>query len=279
MAFCIINGVTLPVAFSGPGYDEKELGDGITRAYDGTARRNTITRKKTFKLNVPVADQATQEAWRSFLWGDTNHWTFDVNLLSTKSLAPNSSSSFTSGATQAAGGKYGGKLTLAATTGKIRWNGVLPYSDWTVLVWRFESAAWHHYIIKSTASVCTGVWKDGASQSAVFPSWVFATYGSGSTNAFDLLNTAGSSQDFDDLVLLPFGIPAAWASSLYTFHAAQAFPTKPAGLLLTGDIVPTPSTSLTVLGRPGSVSFVSGAPPGSSNATDNEGFSVELEEA
>jgi hypothetical protein len=225
-----LNGIQVPAEIGSVERPAPELIGARGRSPAGGAQDGVRSRKQLFRGRLKVLPGAEADAWRGLLGGRGHHFSFDVNLYSDRGLGPSSSS----GTSIVAGGKFGAKLRLAATTGQVTYG--LVSTAWTVLVWRYESAAWHHYIVRSDAAA----WVDGSATSV--PAWLVV---SGSTK---LTNTAGSAQDFDDLVVLPYLMPSGWVADVYAEHSAQAWAPVPR-LRLTGDLVP--GAPLTVSGGPG----------------------------
>lgn len=234
MSVLLVNGINLGAIvalFGDPKGDRRDIGDS-GEASDGTFRITRQTRKRDFNFKtIPLSDSDAY-SWESLLTGEGEAWSFDVSLYGSKGLGPSSSS----GASLVSSTpKFGAQnLRLAATTGTITYaaavNSVGTTSAWTVCVWRYESGAWHHYIVRSDGSK----WYDGVQNNALSTTWLSVSSGN-----VTIANTTGATVDYDDLVVLPFKIIDSWAASIGT--ASSAFAPLPF-LDVSGDLVPESSS-------------------------------------
>jgi hypothetical protein len=197
---------------SDPKADRRDVGIQAP-ANDGSMRATRINRKHDLSVvSIPLSG-SDAFAWENLLVGEGHHFAFDASLYSSKGLGPSSSS----GATQVAGTpKYGaGVLRLAATTGTITYPAAANSSggtpSWTVMVWRFETAVWHHYVVTSAGHK----WFDGVRADGTSTTWL--SVGSGNVT---IANTGGASQDYDDLVVLPVAVLDAWPPLFFALGAA-----------------------------------------------------------
>jgi hypothetical protein len=246
--FLDVNGVLFPAANDSVTVELVWTGSGQTRAQDGSARVNFQNLKHHLKgRSVPVTLKEAV-AWALLFAGQTDHARYDADLYTDKGTAPSVSTL----ATQAAGGRYSGKLTLGATTGALAYDGVWSTYGGTALVARFESGAWADYgITWSAAGACTNLLRSGVVQATAFPSWFTVTAATGQVK---LLNTAGSAQDLDEFSVWAFEAPTSWLASLATFRSAQAMALAPA-FVCAGDFHPV---SLTCVGHTTSAKAVMG---------------------
>jgi len=102
----------------------------------------------------------------------------------------------------------------------------IPY---TVSVWALVSAAWVHRVTIFDGSSVTQ-YEDGVAGSY---SWNHQLNASG-----NLAIAPAVASDIDDVVILPFAVPASWVASWPT---STAFPSRP-NVLLSGDCVAYPRT-------------------------------------
>lgn len=221
-----INLGSIMAANAEPKITVRDIGD-TSVAVDGTSRltRSATKYDTTFK-SIPLT-RTDANAWRSLIRGEGDCWSFDANLYSGKGQGPSASTNVTQSAGSA---KYGaGKLSVGATTGTVTYpsavNAFGLNTLWTVGVWRFESAAWHHYVVRSDGTK----WLDGVVDGAAVTTWL--TVGSGNVT---IANATGSPVLYDDLVVLPFEVLDAWPAQW--FAAGVAFGAPPV-LPLTGDLV------------------------------------------
>jgi hypothetical protein len=242
MAFLTINGVTVPTA-DGISVDPETVGEGFARGQGGAGRMNFQGYKQHVKGRTQPLTQLEAFAWYAVLTGQTDHWGFLADLYSDKGYGPSSSTL----ATQAAGGRNGSsKLTLGATTGAITYTGSFVTGvGLTLLVGRYESAAWHDYALTwTTAGVLSAVYRDGVAQAVSLPSWLTISY---AASSFTLLNTAGASQDFCELAHINAQAPVAWLVALNTWRASNNQSLSPR-ITVAGDFHPV---ALTMFGKNG----------------------------
>jgi hypothetical protein len=262
VSFLTLNGVTL-FADSGKGVDRDDfvVGQGVVRAFDGSVFMSAQGYKRTWKLSFALDLQANTAAWRNWLLGKGDHWSFENNdLYSDKgtALATGGTASV-----QGSGAKYGTYCLSTANNATITLNGLLAFQGWTLMLWKQDTngGAYHHYlVIGSQAGGCAAVYKDGVQQAASYPTFINTlTYNNTlSLSSIILVNNTGNTILWDELVLLPFAMPTGAITpggttvpaQLYAFHNGQAWPLMPK-LLLGGDLVNDTGTTL-VIGKAGS---------------------------
>lgn len=232
-----INLGVLMAAGDDPKVSMRDVGESSV-AVDGSMRTTRNARKiDTAFKSVPVSVQDAH-SWRCLISGEGEVWNFDSSLYGSKGSGPTAS---TNVAQSAGSAKYGaGKLSVGATTGTVTYGGAAAnswgkFSDWTVSVWRFESGAWHHYVVRSDGAK----WLDGVRADATSTTWL--TVSSGNVT---IANSTGSAVLYDDLVVLPFKVLDDWPTQI--FDAVATFGESPA-LPLTGELV-TEQSSRMVLG-------------------------------
>lgn len=240
MAFLTLNGIELSVLADSGDRDDLEIGEGLSRAWDGSAQRSVRAYKRQWTLQTVPDVPATSQAFVRLLQGRQHHFSFDSDLNSDGGLAPSTSA----GATTVGGGKFGNALQLGPS-GSIEYSGVdgSRQSDGlTVLVQRFESSAWHDYALTWDASeTLTNVYRDGVAQALSLPSWI--SYPPG-LHAVSFGNPGGSAQLYDELVFWPFEAPSTWLAQLATWRATNAWSFGPS-LTMAGTL-----GSVTVQGKP-----------------------------
>lgn len=241
MAKLLVNGISAAAIIAAgdePKGARRDVGDS-GQAVDGTTRVSRRARKVDLSFkSQPLAD-ADAAMWEAFLVGDGEAWNFDVSLYGSKGRGPSASTAATLVSTHP---KFGAKnLNLGATTGTITYaaaalNLFAAYVGYTVMFWRYESAAWHHYVVRSDGAK----WKDGVRNDAA--STTFLTVNT-TTGDVTIANATGSAVEYDDLVVLPFLVDDLWPQ---TFAAATAAYSSLPYLNLTGDLVREQATRVAV---------------------------------
>lgn len=212
MPMLSLNGISIPISQNDNAKRGIiQIGESV-RAVDGTMRAHRRVLKRTWEFATPVQDPLTAWATRRLILGEGHYWSFDDStkgFYSSKGL-PYSAAT---GATLTAGSAYigAGKLSLSATTGTITFTALplLTSQPWTVIVARNVNAGgWNHYIKDSAGNVWTNGVLTGSTP------WLTVT-GSAGTVKIDADATFATT--VDELVVLPYRIPADWASQIYTY--------------------------------------------------------------
>ncbi len=225
MSFLAINGVELRVAVDSFSEKPREIGEHDT-SFNGTGVVSRQGTKRDCAFETVLFTPTEGRAWDKLLRGEGHVWSFDSSFYSSKGLGPNAGYVAT---ILAGSAKFGAsQLSLTATTGTITFATQLG-STWSLMFWRYESGAWHHYIICSD----TTEYYDGAA-GAYATTWIAVSGGS-----VTITNATGSAVLYDDLVVLPFVVPATWAAIWGV--AATAFPSLPS-LSAAGDFDPEART-------------------------------------
>lgn len=208
-----INGIDIgAIAAEKAGVSEarREIGE-TAAAFSGKLRRTRQAVKRDLTLETVPITSSDALAWDGLLRGLGEHWTFDSHMYGSKGLGPSSSAS-ASQSTAAA--KFGaGSLKLNSGAGTI----VYPTaagSNWTVCLWRkltLGGSFAHHIVCSSGAKYVDGL------PSAAATSWI-AMDGSGNLTLAETLGTGDIY--LDDLVVLPFVMPSAWAATWGTATGA-----------------------------------------------------------
>lgn len=236
MSTLLINGLGLSAIMataSEPKSERRDIGDDAV-ASDGTTRVTRQTSKVDLSFTSTQLTNGDAFAWQSLICGEGEVFPFDASLYGSKGLGPSASTAATLVSSHP---KFGAKnLQLGATTGTITFSAAAlnifaAYVGHTVMVWRYESAAWHHYVVRSDGTI----WKDGSTAGSPTATWLTVNTTTGDVT---IANTSGSAVEYDDLVVLPFQVLDAWPG---TFAAAtRAFPGLPM-VELSGDLVPEQS--------------------------------------
>lgn len=235
-----LNGINLGaliLASDEPRESLRDVGD-TSVAADGSTRISRRRRKRDIAFRTVPLTNAQAHAWLCLLTGEGEAWSFDSSVYGSKGTGPSAITNTSQGAPSP---KYGsGRLSVGATTGSITYGGVAVNgwggsSDWTVMLWRYEGAAWVHYVVRSDgAKWVNGVRTDGASTT-----WLTVSAGN-----VTIANTTGAAVLYDDLVVLPFLVLDDWPAQV--FAAGAAYGSLPVGRV-TGDLV-TEASSREVLG-------------------------------
>lgn len=249
MPWLALNGLnigSLVAVADQPKSDRRDIGD-MSPAGDGSMRVTRQARKRDLKFTSVPLTGADAYAWEALLIGEGEVWAFDKDnpegLYGSKGLGPSTgyNASIVSGPDGGVFPRFGGgRMRLPLASGTVTFGGAARsiYSTtlaYTVMVWRYESPSWRHYIVRSDGAK----WLDGVRNDAVSTTWL-----SESSGDITLANVSGSFVDYDDLVVLPYKIIDAWAAVFGT--ATQAFSPLPF-LNATGDLVQE-ATSRRVLG-------------------------------
>jgi hypothetical protein len=111
--------------------------------------------------------------------------------------------------------KFGtGLPSPTATTGTVSY-ATLPAggTKWTVAFWRsVAAAAFDHYVVTSAGHK----WFNGGRADGTATAFLTVTTATGTVK----LDAAGSTTDLDDLVILPYEVPAVVAPSIFGYGAA-----------------------------------------------------------
>lgn len=242
-SFLNLLGVEFPAAL-GHGNSEivSELGDAV-RAIDGTYNSTRAGIKRAWAVQATQIAMSEAVAWAGLVLGRGHNWRF-ADGYSMKGLGPTTTTGTVT--YNVASGKFGVKVQVASSskvtftpTGEnaLTAGGLNPTGDYTLVVWRLETAVWHKYILVSANSVVSK-YKDGASSVA---GTTFLTVTSGVVQLGDGTN----ADDFSDLVVLPYAIPSAWPATWYAY--GRQFPALPS-IEASGDLIYAPTTPLTVRG-------------------------------
>lgn len=190
------------------------------RAFDGTMLATQIAQKRSWDITTTWLDAAVAEKVRLLLLGEGDKWDFSESTSNDWQWSSKGLGKASGSGSSLASGKFGRGVRLAATA-QVTWSlgTSAPWANgtWSLMVWTYESAAWHHYILCSDGTK----YKDGASHGSSIPFLAF----SGGTLTLGDAASAGN-QDFDDLVALPFVVTsdmaAAWGAATEAFGPLPA---------------------------------------------------------
>ncbi|HYH96173.1 hypothetical protein [Hyalangium sp.] len=240
MAHLYIHGI--PVECSASEYQPVRLGE-VVRSLNGAPRTTARARKRDYRFTTDQGGLLLEDAelLRALIEGEGHSWNFEEQSLnSSRALLPIASADYEIAPDEGKHGAYG--LRVFSLTGFVQWD-LTPdaswdWTEWTLMAWLAlsEPANYSHYIITS-GGTC---WKDG----------VIATAPAELVLAASGILTVGSGDEIlvDDLVALPYVVPAEWVPYLEDFCADEEWPGLPL-VRATGPGVQAPG--LTTVGQAG----------------------------
>lgn len=195
MSYLEISGIVIPVASA------KETRDDLKtelRTIDGTRMRDVRAYKSRWSLMTRMMPLGEARALRDLVMGLGHHWGFDGTQYSDKGLGA-WVGAYTIGGT----GKFGSDQLLVTGSGRTLTLGAAYATRWTVAQWVYdpdEGDKVHRIQTSDGRKYTGGVATPSASWGQALVSGVYTVpYDSGS-------GTGGC----DDLVILPYALPATW---------------------------------------------------------------------
>lgn len=206
--------------------DRREIGDTAQSAV-GFSRITRQSRKYDLTMRTVPLSGSDANVIEQFVCGIGQGWNFEGNptrgLYSSKGLGPEAgySASIVSSGGGATPRFDDCVLRLAASSGGATYH-ALPtmvgtsVPTWTFMIWRFEPVStWHHYLVRSDGAK----WKDGVRDDSIDTSaWLFTD----NPGYINLLNTDGSPQDYDEMLIYPFVVLNEWVPA-FAAGTARAF--------------------------------------------------------
>lgn len=235
MSILLVDGLNLAAIMATadtPRGPRRDIGDSGA-ANDGSLRVTRQTRKRDLSFkSIPLSD-ADAHVWESLLIGEGEAFSWDSTFYGSKGTGVNTV--LFDGVTlesSTPSPKFGAKYARWNNLdNRVDYDGVFTNlfgrtSEWSWMVWLYESAVWKHYMFRSDAAI----WVNGVrNDSATFPLIIDTTGGTLQLRAPDPLPAA---VNLDDLVTFPFKVLDSWPA---IFAArTSAFPPLPY-LDLTGD--------------------------------------------
>lgn len=243
MAFCKINGVTLPVK-KDDADDSPSLVQNEQRMEDASLFVDRRAEKGTWRVSVTPQDAAHAHAFRKLIHGEGHYWGFDATppgVYSSRGLPPQAQNGGALATDQSWLG--GGSLKfLFSDTGRNISFDALPANTpngWTVMFAARESGGgvWDHWLATSTLGMSGSNWyKNGVFGFGIAP---YSAGISGSVGRVTLQGDVNTTW-FDELIILPYPVPSDWVSQIYDFQNPGSGNTqwgKLRKLKLSGDIV------------------------------------------
>ena len=241
MAFITLNGIALSVLANSGDRDDLEIGEGLSRAFDGSAQRSVRAWKRQWTLSTIPDVPSVSQAFVALLQGRGHRWSFDTDLYSDQGLGPSASSA----TSIAAGGRWSNAMLFTTSGGSLSYAGLAGALGFTLLVWHEDSGVWNDYALTwNAAGTLTNVYKNGVAQAVALPA--FITSFTIATGTLVLVaNASSTSRAFDDMVAWPFEAPAAWLPQVYAFRNAGPWSFGPT-FTMSGTLA-----TATVQGKPG----------------------------
>lgn len=226
MAALTLNGITMPL--SADSWREQRSGGEIARSISGRPLVDARIRKASYSGTLIASDAATRAALCGLVDGRGHKWSCAVDTYSdAKGLGPTDLD---------AGSVASGRLVLVDES--ITWM-TEPSDQWTIAGAYEES----YDAIVRFALTDAGWWSAGIEPQ---PEGML-DFDPGSGAATITSDWASPGRRYDDLLILPYRLPDAWARSSAIMAAYRA----PPYLTMSGDLVA--GSTVTVLGRVDSV--------------------------
>lgn len=239
-----VNGVPVGVLDGSASLAVEEIGE-KTRAFDGSMRSSRRATKRTLSIEVPMLVPADAEPIRQLLLGAGHAWSFEgQHLYSSKGKGPAAAV----GTPTYGAGKFGSYALQTSNTVGVQY--ALGTAAWSVLAWHHDGTAWHHRVACSDGS---GGLDGVAGSASVDPSHGLQVAG-GLVQIGSYSAPAAGTYRTDDLVILPYVLPAAWVPAIFAAGAPWGGLPK---LSVTGDLL-SGIGPLAMIGEVGSTSYVQG---------------------
>ncbi len=208
MPFLALNGITVPVRIGDASRELLEIGE-RTRARSGVSRMQRIVTKRLHKFRTPPQTAADALAFTGLIQGDGHVW-ISGGLTSYSSKGLRSSAVVGTVAFNAPSVvKFSASVLSLSGGGALASISYQPEvgTDWTVMVWRTTNngSSWTHHIVRSDGTKFVNGVSSGAATS-----WLTV-----SAPNLTLSDTSSPTPvKYDDLVFLPFLVPASWAPTI-----------------------------------------------------------------
>jgi hypothetical protein len=242
-------GITIPGRLVSE--DPEVVGDVDERDVVGGLSSDEIVRKRRWSIEIRAQDAATAIAMRKLLEGEFHAALMTANTYSARGEGPKAGGTYTYSAT---GGAFsGGKVNVASTSfieyalaSSIRRDGKTwaPTQGWTLSVRKKIAGNYVHYMATGIVPVTRGAaanppgvsqWENGAGGSFDIGHWIdVATDGDVGVYGYDDTG-AGAAFDYDDIVVWPFAMPAAWANPIHDNYLTDFSHPRDLTCVLAGD--------------------------------------------
>jgi hypothetical protein len=216
-----LNGVTVRVAVDSVSLRYVGASGEEERSPSGSLEGGPLVLKREWAMATTPVHVSEVDAWVGLIEGKGHSWPFDADFYSTRGRGP-STSVGASIVTSLA--KHGAGRLNCGLGAVVDYNAGLS-STWTVMLWRGEAGVWRHYLITSGGAK----WKDGVRNDALVTDTFLEVVG-GTVQLGDIFSDGSGDDDFDGLVALPYVVPDAWATAMYTQHNSAAWSALPSTL-------------------------------------------------
>lgn len=262
MPFLSLNGVKVSVAVDSVSMTYVGVGGDLARSPSGTLAGGPSVTKREWTMTTTPVPMEEVAAWTGLIEGAGHVWSFDADLYSSRGRGITQGGDVSSISLVGGGGQYDGYAAAADDAGTEAYFTVTQTNTWTLVGWSDSVfvGSWHHFLLTST-----GVNKvDGVTASDADD--LFAVNYTPGRVQFHTL-TFGSF-NVDDLVYLPYEMPAAWVSQIYAFHSASPWSALPR-VTASGTFAPAP---VTVRGKVTDTKAIHYSPDG----TPTTGYTLEF---
>jgi hypothetical protein len=267
MSFLEVLGIAVPVRKNSWPGKPLFVGQDVTRALDAALCEGRRRRVREWSgVKMVFLEPETAHALRALLEGQFLAVSFDDGTHSFDGIEPAAGGSYTQSATD---GKHGGRLSVSSNN-HIAYaledelgvpGGWFPVKGWTVICWKRltttddgigGAGAYYHHIATGAVAVTQGAsanpadvtqYRNGVAGSYSMGNWLQVLDGEVRLYGKDNDGT-NNAKDYDELLVLPFALPAAvadaWAASIYAFMDAHAVGRAPF-VKIAGDCIPDAS--------------------------------------
>ena len=239
MAFLTISGFEIPISAGGVSLNREAYGRQSV-SYGGAQQPQRWGTTRAFDLSTPVTTRAKARALSGLIAGDGHSMPFDSTLYSSTGLGPNPGYGITMSAT---GGAVGGYVQV--TGGQSLTYTFKHNFDRTMMVCKYDGAAWNHYALTYDYSTAITVqYKNGAVHTPVVGDDINNFFSYNSTFGYWQLegkNSAGVASDsrYDQLVIAPYVMSADMIAAFDTEILTAGLSFSPIPLLrVSGDMIP-----------------------------------------
>jgi hypothetical protein len=239
--FLTLNGIALQVLIEGANWEPMRLIDSA-RAENMSLIENLEGEKGRGTFTLQPMTRADAYAHRQLINGAGHYFSFDTSFYSSRGLAPIALTGGTIGAAAPAPWLGAGRALFALGAGNFvtyQTNVGVTLAQMTVMIARNVAAGgWNHYM----KDLAGNTWLNGAATGAL--AWFNVA---GANGSVVVGADAGNAIAYDELVILPYHVPASWAAQMYAFQNPAAGNTQWSSLKqlkLQGEVLPEGGTKI-----------------------------------